>query len=405
MVNPKGRDSREGATFVFGSEPVPSFYEFFAGAGMARAGLGEAWNCLFANEFDVKKAEIYRKNWPAPDVLKIGDIGKLKAADVPGKADLVWASFPCQDLSLAGAGAGLTGDRSGTFWPFWRLMQTLIEEGRAPKIIVLENVCGTLTSHGGKDFSAICATYAKAGYHFGALVVDAVKFIPHSRPRLFIVGIRDNVALPTSLANEDPMRSSPWRPRGLLNAFERLSPKVRENWIWWNLPAPAPRNAAFSDLIEDNPIGVEWHAASETAKLLRMMSGINREKLDQAQGAGRRVVGAVYKRTRVDEVGRKVQRAEIRFDDIAGCLRTPAGGSSRQVIVVVDGKNVRSRLISPRETAHLMGLPDDYELPSNYNEAYHLTGDGVAVPVVRHLAEHIFEPLLALQKAPTRAAA
>jgi DNA (cytosine-5)-methyltransferase 1 len=158
-------------------------------------------------------------------------------------------------------------------------------------------------------------------------------------------------------------------------------------------------------LIEDNPVGVKWHTASETAKLLRMMSGINLEKLDEAQGMGRRMVGAVYKRTRVDEVGRKAQRAEIRFDDIAGCLRTPAGGSSRQVIVVVDGKHVRSRLISPRETARLMGLPEDYGLPSNYNEAYHLTGDGVAVPVVRHLAAHIFEPLLAPRSAPAQAAA
>jgi DNA (cytosine-5)-methyltransferase 1 len=384
---------------------MPSFYEFFAGAGMARAGLGEQWNCLFANEYDVKKTDIYKKNWPTPHVLQIGDIGKLKSSDVPGKADLVWASFPCQDLSLAGAGAGLNGDRSGTFWPFWRLMQTLIEESRAPKIIVLENVCGTLTSHAGKDFAAICSTYAKAGYHFGALIVDAVQFVPHSRPRLFIIGIRNNVALPAALANNGPTRSSPWQPRGLLNAFEKLSPKVREKWIWWNLPTPAARNMVFRDLIEDDPIGVEWHTAIETAKLLRMMSGINREKLDEAQGAGRRVVGTVYKRTRVDKVGRKVQRAEIRFDDVAGCLRTPAGGSSRQTIVVVDGKKVRSRLISPRETARLMGLSDDYELPPNYNEAYHLTGDGVAVPVVRHLAEHIFEPLLAPQKAPARAAA
>ncbi len=384
---------------------MPGFYEFFAGAGMARAGLGVEWNCLFANELDTKKSDIYRKNWPAPDVLRIGDIGKLTGSDIPGKADLAWASFPCQDLSLAGAGAGLNGDRSGTFWPFWRLMRTLIEEGRAPKIIVLENVCGALTSHGGKDFTAICSTYAKAGYRFGALIVDAVQFVPQSRPRLFIIGLRSNVALPAGLASDGPMRTSLWRPRGLLNAFGKLPPNVRENWIWWNLPAPAPRNAAFSDLIEDNPIGVEWHSASETAKLLGMMSGINREKLDKAQATGRRMVGAVYKRTRVDEVGRKAQRAEIRFDDIAGCLRTPAGGSSRQTIVVVDGKNVRSRLISPRETARLMGLPEDYGLPSNYNEAYHLTGDGVAVPVVHHLAEHIFKPLLAPRDAPAQAAA
>jgi DNA (cytosine-5)-methyltransferase 1 len=384
---------------------VPSFYEFFAGAGMARVGLGENWNCLFANEFDVKKTEIYKQYWPAPEVLRIGDIGKLTSSDLPGKADLAWASFPCQDLSLAGVGAGLNGDRSGTFWPFWRLMQTLIEEGRAPKIIVLENVCGTLTSHGGKDFSTICSTYAKAAYHFGALIVDAVHFVPQSRPRLFIIGLRNNVAMSAGLASDGPTRASLWQPRGLLNAFEKLPPKVREKWIWWNLPMPSPRNVRFADLIDDDPIGVEWRTASETAKLLRMMSGINREKLDAAQAAGRRVVGTVYKRTRVDEVGRKVQRAEIRFDDIAGCLRTPAGGSSRQTIVVVDGKHVRSRLISPRETARLMGLPEDYQLPRNYNEAYHLTGDGVAVPVVRHLAWHIFEPLLVPQRAPAQAAA
>jgi DNA (cytosine-5)-methyltransferase 1 len=384
---------------------VPTFYEFFAGAGMAREGLGKRWNCLFANEFDIKKTAVYKKNWPIPDVLRVGDVGKLKGSDVPGHADLAWASFPCQDLSLAGAGAGLRGDRSGTFWPFWRLMQALIEEGRAPKIIVLENVCGTLTSHEGRDFAAICSTYATAGYHFGAMIVDAAQFVPHSRPRFFIVGHRDDMALPDGLASSGPTRLSPWQPRGLLNAFDNLSKEAKEKWIWWNLPSPVVRKIAFSELVENDPVGVEWHTERETAKLLGMMSEINREKLDEAKRSGRRMVGTVYKRTRVDEVGRKVQRAEIRFDEIAGCLRTPAGGSSRQVIVVVDGAEVRSRLISPRETARLMGLRDDYELPANYNEAYHLTGDGVAVPVVGHLARHIFEPMLAPPRAVTAAAA
>lgn len=117
------------------------------------------------------------------------------------------------------------------------------------------------------------------------------------------------------------------------------------------------------------------------------------------------MVGGIYKRTRLDENGRKVQRAEVRFDDVAGCLRTPAGGSSRQLILVVEGNKVRSRLISSRETARLMGLPDEYELPENYNEAYHLTGDGVAVPVVRFLAEHILGPVIDHNNTPLRAAA
>jgi DNA (cytosine-5)-methyltransferase 1 len=213
------------------------------------------------------------------------------------------------------------------------------------------------------------------------------------------------MALPDGLASSGPTRLSPWQPRGLLNAFDNLSKEAKEKWIWWNLPSPVVRKIAFSELVENDPVGVEWHTERETAKLLGMMSEINREKLDEAKRSGRRMVGTVYKRTRVDEVGRKVQRAEIRFDEIAGCLRTPAGGSSRQVIVVVDGAEVRSRLISPRETARLMGLRDDYELPANYNEAYHLTGDGVAVPVVGHLARHIFEPMLAPPRAVTAAAA
>lgn len=383
---------------------APNFFEFFAGAGMARAGLGKGWRCAFANEFDLKKSVVYRENWKTPDVLKVADVGTLTTSDVPGSPDLTWASFPCQDLSLAGAGAGLKGDRSGTFWPFWRLMQGLIQEGRAPKLIVLENVCGTLTSHEGKDFAAICGALFKAGYYFGAVVMDAVRFVPQSRARLFIVGVRDDLA-PAALSMTAQSASTLWHPRGLLTAYGKLTSKVKDKWLWWNPPTPSLRTATFADLIEDDPVGVEWHTASETAKLLKMMSDVNRDKVNEAKASGVRMVGTVYKRTRRDEVGCKVQRAEIRFDDIAGCLRTPGGGSSRQVIVIVEGKKVRSRLISPRETARLMGLPDSYKLPTNYNEAYHLTGDGVAVPVVRHLARHIFEPLLAAKIPASQAAA
>jgi DNA (cytosine-5)-methyltransferase 1 len=68
---------------------------------------------------------------------------------------------------------------------------------------------------------------------------------------------------------------------------------------------------------------------------------------------------------------------------------------SRQTIVIVEGDRVRSRLLSPREAARLMGLPDDHQLPANYNDAYGLMGDGVALPAVRFLAEHILGPLAA----------
>ena len=370
---------------------MPTFYEFFAGGGMARAGLGKNWTCLFANDFDHKKAETYRANWGKKE-LKVEDVSALRPLDLPGAADLAWASFPCQDLSLAGGGAGLKGERSGTFRPFWKLMTQLIADERAPRLVVLENVCGALTSHNGKDFATLCGSLADAGYAVGAIVMDAVRFVPQSRPRLFVIGIRTEIEIPASLiaSTSDPA----WHTPALLRAYEALASSTKAKWLWWRIPTPISRKENLIDIIDHFNNAPGWFSDSETKRLLDMMSPVNRAKVDKALLYGKRIVGSVYKRTRPGLRGGKQQRAEIRFDDISGCLRTPAGGSSRQLIVIIEDNHVRVRLISARETARLMGLPEDYMLPANYNEAYHLTGDGIVVPVVRHLARSVLEPIL-----------
>ena len=378
---------------------MKTFYEFFAGGGMVRAGLGPEWSCLFANDIDPKKVASYVANW-GEEPLLAGDVAELTTADLPGIADLAWASFPCQDLSLAGNGAGLGGRQSGTFWPFWRLLVALAKEGRAPAAVILENVCGTLTSHGGADFAALSEAIVSAGYQFGALVIDAVRFLPQSRPRLFVIAIRAGRPVPPNLLLAEP--GAAWHTRALLRAHDRLPATERAGWLWWHLPVPAARNTELANLIEDRPKCVEWNTSAETVRLLGMMSRVNLEKVKKAREAKRLMIGTIYKRTRKNEDGGSTQRAEVRFDGVAGCLRTPMGGSSRQTILVVEGNNIRSRLLSPREAARLMGMPDDYQLPDNYNAAYHLAGDGVAVPVVGHIAKHILEPLL---ETPLKAAA
>ena len=336
--------------------------------------------------------------------LRVDDVSHLVSADLPGHADLAWASFPCQDLSLAGAGAGLNGQRSSSFWPFWRLITALGAEGRAPSLIALENVCGALSSHGGKDFAAIGDAMADGGYRFGAIIIDAIDFVPQSRPRLFLIGVHQSLPIPGALLAGGPQ--APWHPPTLTSAFGKLSARAQNAWEWWRLPAPPARAHALADLVEEAPEGVIWHSEHETARLIGMMNTRNLEKVRLMQRSGRRRVGAVYKRTRSNGAdGRKVQRAEVRFDDVAGCLRTPSGGSSRQTIMVVEGQRTRTRLLSPREAARLMSLPDHYALPSNYNEAYHLAGDGVAVPVVRFLAEHLLEPLLTAARTHAKKAA
>ncbi|HEX2801140.1 MAG TPA: DNA cytosine methyltransferase, partial [Phenylobacterium sp.] len=102
---------------------------------MARLGLGEGWSCRFANDFDSVKAATYRANFPdTGEHFREGDVFALSPADLPGRADLAWASSPCQDFSLAGARAGLAGGRSSAFFGFSRLIEGLAAEGRAPRV-------------------------------------------------------------------------------------------------------------------------------------------------------------------------------------------------------------------------------------------------------------------------------
>lgn len=368
------------------------YYEFFAGGGMARLGLGPTWRCQFANDIDAKKAATYRLNFPESDELRIGDIAEVQASDLPGRADLAWASFPCQDLSLAGYGAGLEGHRSGMFWEFWRLIKQLRSEKRAPRVVILENVYGAITSHSGRDMATICNAMVAEGYRFTPMVIDASQFVPQSRPRLFVIGFAQGINPPSEMLCNLPQE--PWHPEAFGMSYDLLDEVARASWLWLRLPTPPERTTRLVDVIEDKPTGVEWHSALDTRRLLAMMTPLNLEKVKEAKKAGIRMVGAVYKRTRVDDDGVKRQRAEVRFDDVAGCLRTPAGGSSRQIILVVEGRKVRSRLLSPREAARLMGMPDTYRLPARYNDAYHLAGDGVAVPVVSWIARHLVEPAL-----------
>ena len=369
---------------------MPTYYDFFCGGGMVNAGLGDDWECIFANDIDEKKLQVYRKNW-GNNHLVPGDVNDVTCDQLPGIADLAWASFPCQDLSLAGKYQGLMGKRSGTFWPFWKLIEDLKYEDRQPRIIVLENVAGAITSNRFTDFAAIVEAFVEEGYRCGALVINAKHFVPQSRPRLFIIGVKENLYIPKIIFKEYPQKK--WHTSTLIKAYYQLNPIMKKHWIWWHLPLPNNTPTPLLEILELESKYVKWNTIEKTNCLLGLMDDSNLKKIQMAKNANSIKVGTLYRRTRPNGNGGKIQRAEVRFDDIAGCLRTPAGGSSRQTIVVVNGETIKTRLLTPRETARLMGLDDSFHLPKRYNEAYHLTGDGVVAPVVEHLKNFIFEPI------------
>ncbi len=371
-----------------------SYYEFFAGGGMSRLGLGNRWHCLMANDFSEKKASAYKVNFAPANELILRDVRELTTQDLPGHATMAWASFPCQDLSLAGSGRGLQGERSGgSYWGFWRLLHGLGIEDRLPKIIVLENVTGAMTANQGKDFQILLDSLIGLGFAVGPLVINARHFVPQSRPRLFIVAVQRDQVIPQVLLRNGPEEL--WHTSTIRKTYQSLPSHQKEAWRWWHLPKPLSVGSSFIDLIEDMPTSVTWHSPKETQRLLELMTPLHLNKVKVAQATGKKTVGTIYRRIRAGRNGVKAQRAEVRFDQVSGCLRTGSGGSSRQFIMVVKGEQIRSRLLSTREAARLMGLSDSYELPKKYSEAYHLLGDGLVVPVVSWLEEHLLHPLAA----------
>jgi DNA (cytosine-5)-methyltransferase 1 len=364
-----------------------TFFEFFCGGGMARAGLPQGWKCSFANDIDPKKGAAYAANWGG-DGLVVGDVANLKPSDLPGVADLAWASPPCVGASLAGGRKGLGPEA----WVFLQRVQDLRAEGRAPKLITIENVPATLTSLGEKDFDRICDALTDTGYLYGVVVIDAALFVPQSRERLFIVAVDGALGIPISIIAPSP--SLPFHTEGVVKALRRQKAQP----IWWRLPVSPPHDLTLADILDDR--GVIWDTPAKTAEILDMMDEPHLERLDGDKLACRLMVRSLNWRTRG-----LVTRWESRDDLVANCLRTASGGSSIQRLLFVDGPSVRTRKISPREYARAMGLPDSYKAPADRTAAYNLIGDGVAVPVVRFLAQHIFEPVLQASTAARRAIA
>lgn len=355
---------------------------------MARAALAPQWKSIWANDFSAEKASVYQRNWGLGELL-VGDVANIDPRALPA-AHMIWGSFPCQDLSQAGtrSGIGRHNDdvftRSGSFWPFWSLVAH-----KRPPLVVLENVEGALKANNGEDIRVLCSALVESQYRFGPMILDAVHWLPQSRKRLFIVAIREDMPIPRFLQSDGP---DPFcHPQNIIKVHASLADVIRKSWVWWSVCPPNHGRPAVESLIGEADQWVSWDAPEKTDYILSLMNPLHRNKVRQAQRLRRRIIGFAYRRTR-----NGCQRAEVRFDGIAGCLRTAGGGSSKQIVIEVFGENIRTRLLSPREAARLQGLPDSYWLPGDYNEAYDLVGDGLSLPVVRFLGEQLLTPLAAV---------
>lgn len=366
------------------------FIELFAGIGLFRYGLeslGKEWCCVFANDISEMKARAYALNFGTADLWQ-GDIHNLSASQLPN-AELLTASFPCQDLSLAGNRGGLSAERSGTVHEVIRLLRELKAQNRAPQAVILENVTGLLTSHNGHDIRVVLDMLSGLGYGLDLLLLDAAYWLPQSRPRLFIVGRLGADSSPAT----PPHAARPVQIQWVIQANADLK------WALLDLPElPAKSSQTLADFVHSE--GAKWFEDAELERELGYIRNSSRQRLEVAQDAAGRdgmtryLPG--YRRMRKGEVC-----LELRDDGLAGCLRTPSGGSSRQLLVEVRPQQTCIRLMTPREYARLMGVPDTFQLPENTREALFGCGDAVVVPVIQWLGR----ALKAQQQVPRHAPA
>ena len=201
-----------------------TFVEFFAGGGMARAGLGTRGAACSPTISTEMKVSTYEANWGEGDIQAGATLRSRRWRTCrPRRPISHGRHFPAKTFRSLGSYRGLGRERdnartrSGTFWPFWKLMRGLVQAGRAPRTIVLENVYGCLTSHGGKDFAAIASALSESGYKFGAAVINASHFVPQSRPRVFFIAVRKGETIPSSLDRRGTAGS--WHPAALVQSL------------------------------------------------------------------------------------------------------------------------------------------------------------------------------------------
>lgn len=345
--------------------------EFFAGSGLVTTGLAEHSSVVWANDISEKKAHIYTRNHGAHG-FSLEDISLIKGGDLPA-ADISWASFPCQDLSLAGKMEGLEGKRSGMFWQWLRILDEMLDK---PRVLCLENVVGLISVQGGAHYRELHTELEKRGYRVGPMLLDAAHWLPQSRKRVFVVAVKEE------LDTEFYEDSAPnWtQPTAIRKACLGLS-----HVVWWSLPKPNVSVRGLDEIIQwDEPV----FTGAKHDRLISLISVAHRERMKQITSQCDKAVFPGYRRTRNGQ-----QVLELRFDNIAGCLRTAEGGSSKQFVVLWDNGELTVRLLTVREAARLMGAEDSYLLGNSYNDSYSAMGDAVAVPVVAHIAKYLLSGL------------
>jgi DNA (cytosine-5)-methyltransferase 1 len=357
--------------------------DFFAGIGLVTMGLQkQGWQVNYALDYSNEKRRMYEGHFGVGHYHH-KDIKEISGAEVP-QVTLAHASFPCANLSVAGSRSGLHSGESSVFWEFTRLIDEMgkFQEIGKPPFILIENVEGFLTSGCGEDIIVALKALNNLGYAVDIFLIDAAHFVPQSRVRLFVLGNLFGLSQSRDELEGILNHLSSTRPQKLKD-FIVSNPGIR--WNLRNLPDLPQRKINLVDIVDKSE---KWWIKERTDYLFNQMFERHQSQIRLMIQNDYYSYGTVFRRMRIRD-GFKQSTAELRIDGIAGCLRTPKGGSARQIIVRAGKKRFDARLINARESACLMGA-DDYFISPNmsFNNILFGFGDAVCVPVIEWIAKN-----------------
>lgn len=329
-----------------------TFIDLFAGIGgfrMAMQNLGG--KCVYSSEWDEQAKKTYLANYGE---VPFGDITKESTKSyIPNDFDILCAGFPCQAFSLAGKRRGFSETRGTLFFDVAEILRR-----KQPKGIFLENVKGLKIHDKGRTFEVIKNTLDEVGYVIAddPQIVNAMNFgVPQHRERVYIIGVRKDIA-------------------------ERYG--ITKEIVQNSYPEPIDKTKRFRDIEEDKEVSVKYYLSTQYMQTL-----IKHKERHAAKGNG---------------FGYEI----ISNDGIANAI--VVGGMGRERNLVIDkrltnftpvtkikGEVNRDgiRRMTPREWARLQGYPDDFKIIVADASAYKQFGNSVAVPAIQATASKLLELL------------
>jgi DNA (cytosine-5)-methyltransferase 1 len=367
--------------------------EFFAGVGGVSYGLNH-FSTIWANDICSMKERTYMHNHNEVEFI-CDDINNITAIDIPDTT-LVSATYPCTNTSCAGDRAGLLGVKSGVVYKWLELMKAKGGASKHP-FAMLENPTGLIARNQGRDMRELISQLNGLGYAVNLMVVDAKHFVPQSRPRIFINCIDSKIQ-----SNKIASVTSPLD----LPQCKNLMTNPLRKWITKNLDlnivnvetGPLPtRTSQLESLIDFNDHNIDnWADDDFKEELVRLLVGKQLEKFHKLVNSPFKTVSTVARRGRKHANGKSFNATEINVSGVAPAQRPYKGGSSRCWVLVAGQGSYDFKVVTPRESARLMGFDDAFILPSNAKEAYQCTGDSVVPQAVMWVEKNVFKPLLHL---------